>query len=89
MTQDANYITWLKTDDVAFRAAYSALSGGTEVVQDPPVESEDGLSWMISTWFLTDAQVAALEADRDVAAEGGVQCNKGSAPAGFVAVTRE
>lgn len=57
-------MTWLKTDDTKFRAAYFAKTN--ENIQDYPLESTDGLSYTVSSRRVTDTQMTELKADRGV-----------------------
>lgn len=58
------YIMWPKTIDAKFRAAYLAKTG--EKIQDDPMESEDGLSYMVGSSRVTEQQLSELKVDTDI-----------------------
>jgi hypothetical protein len=56
MTQ---FIMWPKTIDAAFRTAYLTETG--ENIQSVPLESSDGLSYMVGSDRATQAQIDNLK----------------------------
>ncbi len=72
MTQ---FITWPKTIDAKFRAAYLAKTG--EKIQDNPMESADGLSYMVGSSRVSEKQLDELKVDEDIIT------NKNVAPTGW------
>jgi len=58
MTQ---FIQWNKTIDAAFRAAYLAKTG--EKIQNTPMDSEDGLTYLVGSDRATQAQIDELKTD--------------------------
>ena len=81
MTQ---YITWPKTIDTKFRAAYLAETG--EKIQDNPLESEDGLSYMVGSSRVLQSQIDTLKADTNITAKpDDIATRKNLPPAGWVA----
>lgn len=73
MTQ---FITWPKTIDAKFRVAYLDKTG--EKIQDTPLESEDGLSYMVGSSRVTEKQLDELKVDEEITT------NKDSFPVGWV-----
>ena len=72
-----HFIMWPKTIDAKFRAAYLAKTG--EKIQDVPLESEDGLSYMVGSSRATQTQLDSLKiVHTDLAT------NADSKPAGWV-----
>lgn len=61
MTQ---FITWPKTINTKFRTAYLAKTG--EKIQDTPLESEDGLSYMVGSSRVSENQLDELKIDADI-----------------------
>jgi len=90
MTQ---YIMWLKEDNIKVRAAYkettkSASLPDGENIQDKPLESEDGLSYMVGSHRVTEKQLSELKADGAVAKTGDIKTRKDSPPAGWIEKAR-
>ena len=56
------YVTWLKTEDVAFRAAYLDETG--EAVEDYP--RENATRYLLGSSIVTEADCAALDAVFDI-----------------------
>lgn len=80
MTQ---FITWPKTIDTKFRAAYLAKTG--EKIQDTPLESEDGLSYMVGSSRCTDQHLSELKVDTEITAKADdIKTNKDAYPDGWV-----
>ena len=82
MTQ---FIQWLKKDDVKFREAYLAKTG--EKIQDIPLESEDGLSYMVGSWRVSEKHLDELKADGTIAKSGDIKTRKDIEPDGWVLKT--
>ena len=61
MTQ---FIIWPKTIDTKFRAAYLIKTG--EKIQQNPLESEDGLSYMVGSWRVSEKYLDELKVDTDI-----------------------
>ena len=74
---------WPKTIDAKFRAAYLAKTG--EKIQDNPLESEDGLSYMVGSSRVSQNQIDALKADTNITAKpDDIVTRKDIFPAGWV-----
>lgn len=71
------YIIWPKTIDVAFRKDYLQETG--EYIQNNPLESEDGLSYMVGSSRATQIQLDSLKTTHTDLAT-----NADSKPAGWV-----
>ena len=76
------FITWPKTIDVKFRAAYLAETG--EKIQNTPLESSDGLYYLVGSSRATSAHLANLAAIHTE-----METNKGSEPASWVLAISE
>ena len=59
-----HFIMWPKSIDVKFRAAYFAKI--EEKIQDIPLESEDGLSYMVGSSRVSENQLNELKIDADI-----------------------
>lgn len=70
------FIQWKKTIDAKFRAAYLAKTG--EKIQDNPMESEDGLSYMIGSSRVSENQLDELKVDVEI------NTNKNTPPVNWV-----
>lgn len=71
-------IMWPKTIDVAFRRDYLQETG--EYIQNNPLESEDGLSYMVGSSRATQIQLDSLKTTHtDLTTNAGVE------PAGWIA----
>ena len=80
MTQ---FITWPKTIDEKFRAAYLAKTG--EKIQDTPLESEDGLSYLVGSSRVSQEQLDELKADIAITIKpDDIKARKDSSPDGWV-----
>ena len=73
MTQ---FITWSKSIDIKFRAAYIAKTG--EKIQDIPLESEDGLSYMVGSSRVSENHLDELKVDVEI------NTNKNTPPVNWV-----
>lgn len=58
---------WPKIIDAKFRVAYLAKTG--EKIQDDPMESDDGLSYMVGSFRVTQKQLDELKADTNITAK--------------------
>ena len=80
MTQ---FITWLKIIDTKFRAAYLAKT--EEKIQDIPLESEDGLSYMVGSSRVTQKQLDELKSDTNITENpDDISTRKNLPPVGWV-----
>ena len=80
MTQ---FITWPKTIDAKFRAAYLAKTG--EKIQDNPLESEDGLSYMVGSSRVSQKQLDELKIDTKITVKiDDIVTQKDTPPVGWV-----
>lgn len=80
MTQ---FIQWEKAIDTKFRVAYLAKTG--EKIQDTPLESEDGLSYMVGSSRVSQKQLDELEAQADIT----IETQKETHPAGWIQKSEE
>ena len=71
------YIMWPKTIDVDLRKDYLQETG--EKIQDNPLESEDGLSYMVGSSRATQPQLDSLKVTHT-----DLTTNADSEPAGWV-----
>ena len=81
-----HFITWPKTIDTKFRAAYLAKTG--EKIQDTPLESEDGLSYMVGSSRVTEKQLDELKADGTIAKSGDIRTRQDVEPDGWIEKAR-
>lgn len=79
----SKFIMWPKTIDTEFRAAYLLEVG--EKIQDTPLESNDGLSYMIGSSRATDGQVTTIKNDTNVTSDpNDIKTNDGTPPVEWV-----
>ena len=83
------FIMWSKTIDVKFRDAYYTKTG--EKIQKNPIESEDGLSYMVGSSRVSQVQLDELQSDIEITTkETDIKTRKNIEPSDWVAkVARE
>jgi len=79
---ESNHIMWPVADDIKFRAAYINCSG--ERIQDNAPISEDGKTYSVGSWRITDECLNELKADRTISKDGDIKTNKGNDPIEFI-----
>ncbi len=78
-----HFITWPKTIDAKFRAAYLAKTG--EKIQDNLMESEDDLYYMVGSSRVTQKQLDELKVDTSITAKpDDIKTQKDVPPSGWV-----
>lgn len=82
------FIQWKKTIDAKFRAAYLTKTG--EKIQDTPLESEDGLSYMVGSSRVSQKQLDELKIDPEITTKPeDIKTNKDTSPAGWIQKSEE